>query len=136
MIAPTIITLRRTRKLLTPREAWTQGDLALDADGNSVSPDDDRACSWCLLGATEHVAINYHLSLSADIALGATLGADVDEWNDAPERKHAEVLDLIDRTIARLEATQPTTLAPDQKVERDGDPHSHPLNTNPSPHTF
>jgi hypothetical protein len=83
------------------RRGSTQGCNARDAEGHPTGQRDDSqpppAC-WCVFGAVEcDGAANRELSL--------TLGDDANaiEWNDSDGRTQAEVIDLFERTIARLE---------------------------------
>ena len=79
---------------------WCRGKLANDKDGLTVDPGDPTACSWCAAGAVDDRAAEV-------FALNTTRGASggLYRWNDADARVRDDVLDLYDRTIARLEAT-------------------------------
>ena len=35
------------------RQGWTQGDTAVDDQGDTVEPSDYKACRWCLTGAID-----------------------------------------------------------------------------------
>jgi hypothetical protein len=89
--------LLRMRELLATPDRWTQGVLAKDANGAPVSCDSDRASCWCFVGASfgakiAPLEVAYLAEAMSPYAHWAT-------WNDAPERTHADVLDLIDRAI-------------------------------------
>lgn len=43
--------LEGTRELLSNKNRWTAYCSAKDAEGMSVSPNDPKACCWCLMGA-------------------------------------------------------------------------------------
>lgn len=118
----TIEILSGARELLTPPSAWCQGRVTkMDEDCVNV-------VARCAIGAVatltkvpseartalKELAIEGNLTPSSAFIANATadLAADpidnnveaylVAHWNDAPDRRHAEVLDLFDRTIARL----------------------------------
>jgi hypothetical protein len=38
-------------ELLDNEDKWIQGNFATDINGFSVSPTDDNACCWCVVGA-------------------------------------------------------------------------------------
>jgi hypothetical protein len=81
--------LRKARDLLV-REGWVQGERH-SADG------------YCLLGALE--ACGRPHDDAPGQALRLTLGHSIMMWNDAPRRTVDDVLNLIDRTIERLDFT-------------------------------
>lgn len=96
--------LKAARAKIAKPEHWTQGTGARDRDGLSVSPQRANAFSFCSYGAVEAVlpamlngrrrAIN-HLKRLVPFGQLAT-------FND--DHTHAEVLNLFDKAIARLEA--------------------------------
>lgn len=97
-------TLRKARELLTPEGAWIQGTAARAADRQQVEPDGSNAVCWCSMGA---------LSASGDWVRARTLllrsiggSRSLVDWNDAPERTHAEVLAAFDRAIVLAEASE------------------------------
>lgn len=91
------------RDLFAEEGTWTQGVLARRADGRrAVDPQNPDAVSWCVHGAVERFD-------SADIrnvlraVLRAVLGnRRLADWNDAPGRTRADVLDLIDTALHDL----------------------------------
>jgi hypothetical protein len=90
------------RSLIADEEHWCTHNLALDKDGNAVSPASLRAVKWCALGAV--LAAGYQLTHDFDVAhkLGhevlASTGHPVTQVNDG--RGHAAVLALFDGIIA------------------------------------
>jgi hypothetical protein len=56
-------TLQQTRELLSKPQRWTRGTLARDSRGLPVSPEDPKACRFCLMGAMYRVT-----SLDSDYA--------------------------------------------------------------------
>lgn len=95
--------LRAARERISAPERWTQGRSARDATGFGVVSTDPSAVCWCAFGAVLACPSD---SLSAGAALSAlddeAPGGSASAFNDTAT--HAEVLDLFDRTIARLEA--------------------------------
>lgn len=92
--------LARARRLLAKRDVWTQDAYARDPAGrivDSQSPDAVRFCCSGAIYATEHPVRG---SLDARALVGRIIGHDLEVWNDAPGRKHADVLDAFDRAIA------------------------------------
>jgi hypothetical protein len=69
-----------------------------------------RATSWSLVGAVvaayaqlsadDHSAAATAILQACRLLGGALDSYRLDEWNDAPERTHRDVLELIDRTLA------------------------------------
>ncbi len=104
----TLELLKAARARIERPEAWTQGSWARDADGHRCAENAPGAVRWCSLGAIQGPR---QVVGDAEAALKDTLvdrgsSVAVSTFNDDPTRTHAEVLDLFDRTIARLEAAQ------------------------------
>lgn len=121
-VDPVLKVLRGMRKLLGKPERWTKGYFAYTAAGKGVNETDPHAVCWCLSGARAKVALSLALPryTGADelhseverITRGRQVHATT--FNDYPRRTHAQVLRLLDRTIARREkelATATPTLA-------------------------
>lgn len=102
----TIDVLKAARTLLGPASAWIQGNYAQGPHG-PVGLYARGTCQWCLMGALiacstpEDAYSAAYFMLSVDSRLPPW--QQLITWNDAPERTHADVLDLLDRTIARIE---------------------------------
>jgi hypothetical protein len=90
-----IAKLRRMRSLL--HRGWTQGAMARTARGAPVGHEERAAACWCLLGAA------YRAGLTNWAFVDGTRLIAVPYWNDARERTKAEVLAVIDNSIAALE---------------------------------
>ena len=95
-------TLAEARKLIA--QGWTQGEYKRVVNGVEC---------WCISGAMGQAAPGYKPRDLAFAALFLSLRVDdfylssstnLIEWNDAPGRTQEDVLDLIDRAIAK-EAT-------------------------------
>lgn len=94
----------KIHELLANPEAWTQGGLAFSLNGDPVPPQSPRACRWCLSGAAEKCYGPGPDLTSAATTLSRAIAPSADEsfnvifnFNDAPERKHSEVLELVKR---------------------------------------
>lgn len=92
-------------KIADPR-AWTKGAAARTAGGSPVNPIDDRACSWCILGAldaVDRVEGPHRMDVVAALRREIPPCAGdrfVHNYNDAAATEHADVLALFDRAIA------------------------------------
>lgn len=109
--------LRHMRDRLEKPWQWTKHKLARDSRGEPVSPGDNYAVCWCLLGARS-VECGHNTALAADVAtaLGGAIirtpsnkeyqqfwgGPPVGAWND--EHSHSEMLELLDSAISFEEA--------------------------------
>jgi hypothetical protein len=93
----TLEVLRGMRELLSEPTRWTQDTNARSSDGDEVLYHSDLADCWCLDGAL--LKLTRH---DGDVYLAVRKALPVDVlcvWNDAPERTHAEVLELLDKAI-------------------------------------
>ena len=98
------------------QRGWTQGQGARTADGESTSPLHPSAVKFCAYGAicasfadkkTEHISnMNRHkVKIMMDVIRERPEMTDsfVSEWNDAPERKKKDVVQLFKNVIKDLE---------------------------------
>lgn len=95
-------TLVAARALIAEPEAWTQGAFAKRADGGNTAAIAPAAICWCARGAIEMASRGSFENENA--AVYAFQKANdtpsfIAEWNDAPERTHAEVIAAFDRAI-------------------------------------
>lgn len=74
-------------------ERWTKRALARDAYGHEVRPTDDEACKVCMMGAIYLTHSREDRNVIRHL-IGTRIGEDVVDFNDAPERTHAEVVAL------------------------------------------
>ena len=89
----------KIKELLSDPSKWTQGVIARDSNGLHVGVHSSSATCFCLYGAmrrcygsdfkTEYNVFNRLQQMVPD--------HDPIGWNDAPERTHAEVLELVTR---------------------------------------
>lgn len=114
--------LVETRRILTPYSNWTQRHLALDGKGESVPPTDPSAVCWCLEGAINLAVWRVSEDGKGFASTLAYLDKLIDDkwpgktqmdrwkspwdgltdWNDAEERHHSEVLQLLDEGISNV----------------------------------
>jgi hypothetical protein len=115
----TLATLKAMRELLAVPERWTKLAGGRLRDGSECQPTNRHVMSVCLVGAECRIRETDQLPVaSACEELGKLLSpwngdpawahyenakAAMD-WQNAPERTHAEVLALLDRAIAQVEA--------------------------------
>lgn len=99
-MTPKEILIAARAKIEAP-ERWTQGKFARAKNGACIGPQTAGAVRWCSIGAIISVGDlpSYDLLLAA---IGGEWNT-VAEWNDAPNRTHAEVLAAFDRAIATAE---------------------------------
>jgi hypothetical protein len=105
--------LRETRALVA--EAWCSGAEARDAAGSKVSPWDNRAASWSLLGAivavlereaAAHGEVSIPEVATALYALANLVDSEsLVEWNDRPSQTQGHVVAVLDRAAADCEDT-------------------------------
>jgi hypothetical protein len=91
-------------KWILQHTSWCQGLSGKDKDGAPVDPGNPKCVSRCLTGALSVVECESALLSKAHILLSNESGAHIRSaisFNDAPGRTKQEVLDLLDRTIAR-----------------------------------
>jgi hypothetical protein len=105
--------LRDARALVA--KAWCTGAEARDAGGSQVSPWDDRAESWSVLGAIVAV-LEREASHDREVPIPElatalyTLAKLVDsdslvEWNDRPRQTQGNVVAVLDGAAAEYEDT-------------------------------
>jgi len=101
--------LRAARAHIATPERWTQGAFARTADGVRCPAYDTTATCWCIGGAVLAVAAFSDKRADALFALHQAAGKHqhIGVWNDVPARTHAEVLAILDCTIAAFEKEQP-----------------------------
>jgi hypothetical protein len=90
----------KIKELLAKPISWTQGAYARDKDGNGVHIKSKFAISFCLLGAIEYCYDTVPECITILNKIRKELGIDQfttwnTAWNDAPERTHKDILDLV-----------------------------------------
>ena len=95
--------LRAVRKKIERRECWTQNVVARDSYGVPVVSTSEKACCWCLAGAIEFEVDNLQLWSDVICSFDEVLnGQNLVVFNET--HTHAEVIEVLDRTIAVVEA--------------------------------
>jgi hypothetical protein len=86
------------RALIADLKSWTQGAYQRDAKGRMCKP--ENAVCWCSEAAILRSGRGFPAPTwaAADI-LQSVVGGLIFDWNDAPDRTHAEVLAAFDRAI-------------------------------------
>lgn len=89
----------KIRELLSDESKWTQGHLALRADGLDTAVEVDDAIRFCLYGAVERCYGPFGVLRSHEIygRIIDDLRTDPVRWNDAPDRTFADVRALVER---------------------------------------
>lgn len=109
-------TLKAVRDLLSDPKRWTQGAFARHESGAPIGPRERGASCWCLRGAV----IKVDPTSGGDgpiMAIGAAMHelqgigsrpfndlASIARFNDAPVRRHHEIMKVIDLAIKNEEA--------------------------------
>ena len=106
MTASLVETLRAIKETIGTPEKWTKGCYARDSSGEPTSIRFASAVSFCIRGAV--CRVNGPFEVAADNLIWETLRpqlpylnnfAGVATWQDNPERKHPEVMELLDKAI-------------------------------------
>ena len=92
-------------ELIDTPEKWCQGCSARNIKGLAVKAESDKAVTFCMFGAliktsedeNDKVFNSYNNEQIYRMIekLGLRTHKDLFDWNDAPERTHAEVLALL-----------------------------------------
>lgn len=103
----TVQILEEARELLSDESRWTQGVIARKANGRPTILEDNEAVCFCSLGAIGKQSDRYSsLEVQAVRTLQKAVGTGVSCFNDAPERKHSEVLEAFDKAIELAKAQE------------------------------
>lgn len=105
--------LTEVRDLLAEPGVWTKGAAARDREGKVVNAKHVTACSFCLMGAIEHVSGSSVMIGKVGEELDITLEkwdaffedssvSDFIDFNDHADTTLEHTLELIDETIERL----------------------------------
>lgn len=95
--------LIEVKKLI--EKGWTKHSFAIDENGKSVFECNPKATCFCLMGAVHAVCWHYSDKLEKikeiQNLLFSILGENIINWNDHPDRKKEDVLNLLDKGIAQ-----------------------------------
>lgn len=108
--------LKRARKILNNPKRWTKQAWARRPDGLEVGVNHPKAACFCAAGALQKACLG--LDVDGDITImvdsetflkkaflaRGTTYCTIYAYNDAPKRKHIEVLRWFDRAIALSES--------------------------------
>ena len=101
--------LQRARSRIADPHNWTQQALARTGVATPCNPTAKAARSWCLMGSLmwasggeSRLIWEAVKELTAEIETEER-DLDVGQFND--QHGHARILDLLDQTIARIQAT-------------------------------
>ncbi len=103
----TLEVLKLARDLISTPDKWIKDEFALDSDGDVVDEISENAVCFCSYGAFNRVLLMYNVhtydakNVLTDIIKTQGYNSIV-QWNDAPERTHADVLATFDMAIAKL----------------------------------
>jgi hypothetical protein len=88
-LSPKLMALHQIKNLLRSPDNWVQG-----------ASFDVRGPAYCLMGAILHSAREWPIQGQViELFLAMTGARGIPRWNDAEDRTHAEVVDLIERAI-------------------------------------
>lgn len=93
--------IKKARELLSDPKRWTTGAGARDKHGDPIPVNSPMAVCWCMSGALARIA-GYSDAWDAEKLLHPNFPGGITGFNDTHE--HADVLELMDKAIARLEA--------------------------------
>ena len=93
----TVALLMATRILLSDEKQWIKSAAARDAFGDIIMPDNPRAVSWCLAGATDAFGSGVRLQCKALRAIAGIVPDGIMAFNDGSS--HADVLRCLDKAI-------------------------------------
>lgn len=99
--------LQCARELISDPKHWTKEATARDKYGEPTWPHSKLSCSYCMLGAVEKCAAqNFREEATAVAYLNRaipTKAGYIANYNDAPRRKHSQVLRVFDKAIKLAE---------------------------------
>lgn len=93
--------LRKIREIFSNEKKWTKYAFARDSDNKGCKPLDDYAESFCLAGAINRVS-NYQDNLNSKLRAlfcKRIKSECIVEWNDNPETKYNDLVNLINDVI-------------------------------------
>ena len=101
--------MKAARLLLTPPGSWIQHVYARNHNGRIVHPTHKDGACFCSIGAFMRINPDRSFPIPVEFKhhMFFKCGNLITNWNDHPDRTHAEVLAEFDEVIAELEAAQP-----------------------------
>ena len=105
-----VAVFRNVRGLLSDPLHWTKHALARVSRYFPVAVDHKDANCFCMIGAFhrvcgDNILRGRALSMVRDEINNGVRGTElaISDWNDSPNRTHADVLQLLDKLIAKCE---------------------------------
>lgn len=104
--------LKKTREILTPPDAWIQGNSAAVRKGDQIErltvASDVEANCFCLIGAFDRASNLLESSSKTRQVARELICQHIDSfwisaWNDKPIRKHEQVIKMLDKAIKKAE---------------------------------
>lgn len=98
--------LRKARQLITPEGAWIKGKWAEDENHiDHLQGKDPGAICFCASGAVQKIKnVSFAEVKEEEEFFRRVTGEGFENYNDAFDRTHAEVLDAFDRAADLAEA--------------------------------
>lgn len=104
--------LMEIRSLIDQPEHWAKDWFAYNKYGTIVDANDSTACSWCIMGAAEHVTAKhdanhveqqriFHALCGGIVGLRDTTSG-LATYNDAETTTHKDIMAVIDRAALIL----------------------------------
>ena len=84
-------------ELLSDPAKWCQGQVAKDNEGNGLPARSNDAVKWCALGAVFKCYPNDNIAWQMRGRIEEITKVPVGSWNDYPDRRHQDVVDLLKR---------------------------------------
>lgn len=96
--------LERAKAKISNPENWVQGTYAQNAEGKRVGFSEYSACKFCTEGALLRAYVDEDSGFVTEEQIRAMnvlnkVVGHVPSWNDAPERKHGEVMEMFGLAI-------------------------------------
>ena len=96
--------LRAAAKRFAEDGTWITGMMAVSEFGYRVSPCSEKAKCWCSLGAIDSTGATWENVGDAIHFFGRFVGGNnIAEWNDAPGRTQAEVVEAFEAAAEKWE---------------------------------
>lgn len=92
--------LTQARELLSDPKKWTKHAIARKNNGNFVAADSEKAVCWCAMGAMHRFGNAWRTKVEKYFYTANEISDYcVEDWNNAKERTHDDVLKAFDKAI-------------------------------------
>lgn len=96
--------LKDAKQVISKPENWTQGVYARDSDDKEIRPERTDACKFCMYGALRRNGGGFFSATEfLLLAVKEQCATDIVSYNDDPDRKHEEVMEVFDKAIKLAE---------------------------------